>query len=152
MLEKLIIKEEEKKRKYEGINWWRPPMNWTATTNDEFYGEYVLSAHYIKGDSEGKMKATWNVPVKKAGYYDVYFHLDKMRSRGRDRKEEKGTYNFTIHADDGPEEAALEVHNAEKGWCHLGSFYFSSETAVVELSNKTDLRFVFADAVKIVEL
>lgn len=152
LLEKLIIKEEEKKRKYEGINWWRPPMNWTATTSDDFYGEYVLSAHYIKGDSEGQMKATWNVPVKNAGYYDVYFHLYKMRSRGRDRQEDKGNYNFIIHADDGAEEAALEVHNAENGWCHLGSFYFSSETAKIELLNKTDLRYVFADAVKIVEL
>jgi ABC-type transport system involved in multi-copper enzyme maturation permease subunit len=151
LLERLIIKEEETKRKYEGINWWRPPVNWTATTNDEFYGDYVLSGHYIKG-GEGDMKATWKVPVKKAGYYDVYFHLYKMRSRGRDRTEEKGNYNFTIYASDGPEEAALEIQNAENGWNHLGSFYFSPESAVIELSNKTELRFVFADAVKIVEL
>lgn len=152
LLERLIIKEEETKRKYEGINWWRPPTNWTATTNDEFYGDYVLSAHYVKGDKEGRMKATWNVPLKEPGYYDVYFHLTKMRSRGRNRQEEKGNYNFTIHAEDGLEEAALEVNSNDNGWCHLGSFYFDSEKAVVELSNKTDLRFVFADAVKLVEL
>ena len=152
LLERLIVKEEEKKRKYEGINWWRPPTNWTATTNDDFYGDYVRSAHYIKGNKEGQLSATWKVPVKKAGYYDVYFHLYKSRSYGRDRRDEKGNYNFTIHGEDGPEEAALEVHNAENGWSHLGSFYFDSETAVIELSNKTDLRFVFADAVKIVEI
>jgi ABC-type transport system involved in multi-copper enzyme maturation permease subunit len=152
LLEKLIIKEdEENKRRYEGINRWRPPVNWTATTSDEFFGEYVRSAYYIKG-GEGDMKATWNVPVKKAGYYDVYFHLYKMRSRGRDGNEDKGNYNFTIHGEDGPEEAALEVNNADNGWNHLGSFYFNQETAVIELSNKTDLRYVFADAVKIVEL
>uniref|UniRef100_UPI003217C1C2 golvesin C-terminal-like domain-containing protein n=1 Tax=uncultured Draconibacterium sp. TaxID=1573823 RepID=UPI003217C1C2 len=151
LLEKLIIKEEEKKRKYEGINWWRPPANWTATTNSDFYGEYVRSAHYIKAGI-GDMKATWNVPVKKPGYYDVYFHLKKMRNRGRHGNEEKGNYNFTIYAEDGAEEAALEVQNAEDGWCHLGSYYFDSETAVIELSDKTQLRCVFADAVKIVEL
>lgn len=151
LLEKLIVKDEEKKRKYEGINWWRPPMNWTATTNDSFYGEYVLSAYYIKG-GEGDMKATWNVPVKKPGYYDVYYHFYKSRSFGRDRKDEKGSYTFTIYGEDGPEEAILENQAAEQGWNHLGSFYFSSDKAVIELSNKTDLRFVFADAVKIVEL
>lgn len=152
LLERLIVKEEEKKRKYEGINYWRPAANWTATTNDEFYGDYVRSAHYIKGSSEGQLKATWNVPVKKPGYYDVYFHLYKSRGFGRDRREEKGNYNFTIHGEDGPEEATMEVQNAENGWNHLGSFYFSGEKAVVELTNKTELRYVFADAVKIVEL
>ncbi len=151
LLEKLIIKEEEEnKRKYTGINWWRPPTNWTATTNDEFYGEYVRSGHYIKS-GDGSMKATWNVPVEKAGYYDVYYHLYKPRSRRRDG-EEKGNYNFIIHGEDGPEEAALEIHNAENGWNHLGSYYFSTEKGVIELTNKSDLRMVFADAVKIVEL
>ncbi|MCY1722444.1 hypothetical protein OU798_18995 [Prolixibacteraceae bacterium Z1-6] len=151
LLERLIIKEEEKKRKYEGVNWWRPPTNWTATTNTDFYGEYVRSAHYIKAGI-GEMKASWNVPVKKPGYYDVYFYLTKMRSRGRDRNEENGNYNFTIYGEDGAEEAALEIQNADNGWCHLGSFYFGDEKAVIELSDKTQLRYVFADAVKIVEL
>ena len=151
LLEKLIIKEEEKTRKYQGINWWRPATRWTAITNDEFYGEYVRSGYYIKS-GEGDQVATWNVPVKKAGYYDVYFHLYKMRSHGRNRNEEKGNYNFTIHGDDGPEEAALDIQAAEGGWNHLGSYYFSPDTAKIELSNKTELRMVFADAVKLVEL
>ncbi len=151
LLEKMIVREKQQTRRYQGINWWRPPTSWTATTNDEFYGEYVRSGYYIKG-GEGDQVATWNVPVQKAGYYDVYFHLYKMRQRGRDRGEDKGNYNFIIHADDGPEEAALDIQNAETGWNHLGSFYFSPDTAKIELSNKTQLRMVFADAVKIVEL
>ncbi|MCE4563727.1 hypothetical protein INQ51_05345 [Maribellus sp. CM-23] len=151
LLEKMIVKEKEQTRRYQGVNWWRPPTSWTATTNDEFYGEYVRSGYYIKG-GEGDQVATWNVPVQKAGYYDVYFHLYKMRQRGRDRGEDKGNYNFIIHGDDGPEEVALDIPNAETGWNHLGSFYFSPDTAKIELSNKTQLRMVFADAVKIVEL
>jgi len=151
LLEKLIVKDEEQKRKYQGVNWWRPPTSWTATTNNELYGEYVRSGYYIKG-GEGDQIATWNVPVQKAGYYDVYFHLYKMRMRGRDRGEEKGNYDFIIHGDDGPEEVELDIQNAESGWNHLGSFYFSPDTAKIELTNKTQLRMVFADAVKIVEL
>lgn len=151
LLEKLVVREEETPRKYQGINWWRPATSWTAVTNDEFYGEYVRSGYYIKG-GEGDQVATWNVPVKKAGYYDVYFHLYKMRSRGRNRNQDKGNYNFTIHGDDGAEEASLDVQSADTGWNHLGSFYFSPDTAKIELSNKTQLKMIFADAVKLVEL
>jgi hypothetical protein len=151
LLEKLIVKEEETKRKYEGINYWRPPLNWTATTNSDFYGEYVRSAYYIKG-GDGSLKATWNVPVKKAGYYDVYFHFYKMRSHRRGGDEDKGEYNFTIYGDDGPESAALAGQNAEEGWNHLGSYYFHPDTAKIELSNNSQLRFIFADAIKLVEL
>lgn len=151
LLEKLIIKEKESASKYTGISWWRPPTNWTATTNSDFYGEYVRSAYYIKG-GEGNLKAKWKIPVKNPGYHDVYFHLYKQRSRGRDRGEEKGEYNIVIHSEEGEEEVMLEAQNADEGWNHLGSFYFSSDTALVELSNKSQLRFLFADAVKIVEL
>ncbi len=150
LLEKLIIKEEEKTSKYQGVNWWRPATSWTAVTNDEFYGEYVRSGYYIKG-GEGDQVARWNVPLKKAGYYDVYFHLYKMRARGRDRNEEKGNYNFIIHGEDVPEEAALDIAGAETGWSHLGTYYFSPDTALIELTNKTQLRMVFADAIKLVE-
>ena len=151
LLEKLIVKEEENKRRYEGINWWRPPLNWTATTNTDFYGEYVRSAYYIKG-GDGSQVATWNVPIKKAGYYDVYFHLYKTRSRRRDRSEDKGEYNFVISGEDGPENTALAHQSADEGWNHLGTYYFNPDTAKIELSNNTQLRFVFADAVKLVEL
>ena len=151
LLEKLIVKEDEKKQRYQGVNWWRPAISWTATTNSDFYGEYVRSAYYIKG-GEGDQVATWNLPITKAGYYDVYYHFYKMRPRGRDGQEEKGNYNFVIYGDDGAEEAALDSQNAENGWNHLGSYYFSSDTAKIELSNKTQLRMVFADAVKLVEL
>lgn len=152
LLEKLIIKEEVEESRYSSMSWWRPPTNWTATTNSDFYGEYVRSAYYIKGSSEGDMKATWNVPITKAGYYDVYVHYYKMRSRGRDRKEDRGEYAFTIHGDDGEEEALLEAQNAEEGWNHLGSYYFAPDTAKIELSNRTQLRYIFADAVKLVAL
>ncbi|WP_167616264.1 xanthan lyase [Maribellus sediminis] len=150
LLEKLIVKEEEKASKYQGVNWWRPATSWTAVTNEDFYGEYVRSGYYIKG-GEGDQVARWNVPIQSAGYYDVYFHLYKMRARGRDRNEEKGNYNFIIHGEDGPEQAALDIAGAETGWNHLGTYYFSPDTALIELTNKTQLRMVFADAVKLVE-
>lgn len=152
LLEKWILKKEANKSKYSGMNYWRPPTSWTLVTNTDFYGEYVRSAYYIKS-GEGELKAQWNVPLKKSGYYDVYFFFYKSRGfgRGRDQGEEKGEYHFTIFADDGKEETALASQNAETGWNHLGTFSFTSDTARIELSNKSELKIIFADAIKLVE-
>ena len=152
LLEKWILKEKKSQSKYAGMNYWRPPTNWTAITNSDFYGEYVRSAYYIKGGT-GDLKAQWNVPLKKPGYYDVYIHMYKARRMGRggDNQEDKGEYRFIIHGDEGAQESTLDSQNAEAGWNHLGTYYFTSDTALVELSNKSELRMIFADAVKLVE-
>ena len=153
LLEKWILEEDEGAQKYTGMNYWRPPTHWTAITNSDFYGQYIRSGYYTKG-GDGTQLAKWHVPIKKAGYYDVYYYFYKSRGfgRGRNRDNDKGEYNFTIYADDGPELQALNAQNADEGWNLLGSFYFSSDTALVELSDKSQLRMVFADAVKLVEL
>ncbi len=156
LLERWILKENEGGSKYKGMNNWRPPTSWTAITNTDFYGEYIRSGYYIKS-GDGSQVAKWHVPVSKPGYYDVYYHLYKSRGfrrgpGGGGGDEEKGKYIFTIHADDGAEEQELDIQSSDEGWNHLGSFYFSADTALVELSNKSELRMVFADAVKIVEL
>jgi hypothetical protein len=152
LLEKWLLKETEGTIKYSGMNYWRPPANWTAVTNSDFFGEYVRSAYYIKA-GDGSMKAKWHVPIDEPGYYDVYYHLYKPRRFGRGGGDsETGEYQFFIHGDDGREEQSLSIQNAEEGWNHLGSFYFSPDTALVELTNKSDSRMVFADAVRLVKL
>ena len=152
LLERLIIKEEKGEKKYSGMIYWRPPSNWTPVTDTEFYGEYIRSGYYIKS-GDGSLKAMWHVPVSEKGYYDVYYHLYKSRGfRRRGGSQEKGEYNFVIHSDDGAEEQTLSIQSADEGWNHLGSYYFSPDTALIELSNKCDMRIVFADAVKLVKL
>lgn len=151
LLEKWLAKDAEGKQKYSGMNYWRPPSNWTATTNSDFFGEYVRSAYFIKA-GDGSMKAKWNVPIEEAGYYDVYYHLYKPRRFGRGGNDDKGEYQFFIHGDDGIEEQSLGIQSAEGGWNHLGSYYFSPDTALIELTNKSESRMVFADAVRLVKL
>ena len=152
LLEKWLLKEDQGNKKYSGLNYWRPPTNWTAITNSDFYGEYVRSGYYIKS-GDGSLKAKWHVPIKTPGYYDLYYYLYKSRRFGRGGDDEdKGDYHFIIHSDDGAEEQTLGIQNADEGWNLLGSYYFSSDTALVELTNKSDVRLVFADAVKLVEL
>ncbi len=152
LLEKWFSKGTEGTRKYSGISYWRPPFNWTATTHTDFYGQYIRSGAYIKS-GDGSMKASWHVPVAEPGYYDVYYHLYKARSFGRrGGNEEQGDYQFFIHGDDGVEEQLLSIQSTEAGWNHLGSFHFSPDTALIELTNKTQARIVFADAVRLVRL
>jgi len=151
-LERLILKEEGTNVKYSGMIFWRPPTNWTPVTDTEFYGEYIRSGHYIKS-GDGSLKAKWHVPVFEKGYYDVYYHLYKHRGvRRRGRSDEGGEYHFIIHGDDGAEEQSLSIRGADEGWNHLGSYYFSPDTALIELTNKSDSRIVFADAVRLVKL
>ncbi|MBK6284567.1 MAG: hypothetical protein IPF54_19775, partial [Draconibacterium sp.] len=111
------------------------------------------SAYYIKGGT-GDLKATWSVPLKKPGYFDVYYHVYKARSwgRGGDNNDNNGDYNFTIYGDEGAQQSTLDGKNAEPGWNHLGTYYFTTDTALIELSNKSDAKkLLFADAVKLVE-
>lgn len=152
LLEKWLITEEEGTQKYSGMNYWRPPLNWTAVTNSDFYGEYIRSAYYIKS-GDGSMSAKWHVPLQESGYYDVYYHLYKPRRFGRrGGNEENGEYQFIIYGDDGAEEQSLSIQSAEEGWNHLGSFYFSPDTALIELTNRSDAQIIFADAVRLVKL
>ena len=154
LLEKWILKDEEIEgsKKYSGMNYWRPPTNWTAVTNSEFYGKYIRSGMYIKS-GDGSLKAKWHVPITEPGYYDVQYHLYKSRRFGRrGGDDERGEYHFIIHSDDGAEEQTLSIQSADEGWNNLGSFYFSPDTALIELSNESEIRIVFADAVRLIKL
>lgn len=160
LLHKWIIKEDETGLKYSGFRNWRPPLNWTLTTNSGFYGLYVRSAHYIKS-GPGDQTATWNLPVKETGRYDVYTYISQTGGRGggpggpggpgRRSGEERGEYHYFIHHDDGETEQTLQINTAESGWNLLGSFHLSPGAKVV-LNNKSTMRTVVADAIKIVKL
>ncbi len=152
LLERWLNDSDENAKKYSPMNFWRPPINWTAVTNSDFFGEYVRSAYYIKA-GDGSMKAKWHVPIEEPGRYDVYYHMYKPMRFGRGGGgDDRGEYQFFIHGEDGIVEQTLSVQNAETGWNHLGSFNFSEKEALVELTNKTETRVVFADAVRFVKM
>jgi hypothetical protein len=75
----------------------------------------------------------------------------RRMGRGGDNNEDKGGYNFTIYGDEGAQQSTLDSQNAEAGWNHLGTYYFTTDTALIELSNKSELKMIFADAIKLVE-
>lgn len=151
LLQRILLKEDLSAEKYIGFNTWHAPRTWRATTNSSFFGEFIRSAHYIRS-GDGKKKAIWNIPIKGDGTYEVFTHIIKTDRRGprRDNQDSGGEYTYTINHNGEKEEAVVDLKTAENGWNSLGSFYFSGDTAKIELSNKTTAQVVVADAVKLV--
>ncbi len=137
--------------KYKGTQVWRPPLNWTATTNDNFYGEFIRSAFYIKS-GDGSKFAKWKIPISEPGHYDVFYHVYKDESFGWDR-DVRGSYQFTIPHQNGTDRPTIELtKNSQPGWTSLGDYTFSADTITISLSNETKLRAIFADAIKLVKM
>ncbi|MBV5313302.1 MAG: hypothetical protein JZU47_08405 [Prolixibacteraceae bacterium] len=150
LLQKLLLKEDLTKEKYVGFNTWRAPRTWKATTNSSFFGEFIRSAHFIRS-GDGSKKASWNIPIKGDGTYEVFSHIIKQNQRGRrDNQDQGGEYTYTIYHNGEKEEVVIDLKTIDNGWNSLGSFYFSGDSAKVELGNKSSAQVVVADAIKLV--
>ena len=142
--------------RYSGVSNWRPPLQWTLTTHDKYYGTHIRSAYVIKSGS-GNQTATWKIPVSDAGQYDLFYWVYKpdelRRGRGRGRRgssEKDSEYHFKVRYDGQEENAYINLQQSDEGWSELGSYFFSNDTVEVVLNNDTKLTTVTADAVKIV--
>jgi len=132
--------------KYSGIAWKRP-VQWTATTNEGYYGKYIRSAYVIRGGN-GSQTATWKVPIPAAGRYDAYFYMFKTNDMRNNRFDPE--YRIRVEYDNETDDIRVNIARAEDGWELLGTYYFSGDTARITLTNESRLRLVTADAVKIV--
>jgi ABC-type transport system involved in multi-copper enzyme maturation permease subunit len=145
-LKSLVKKNKEDRYKYSAIWAWNPPREWKATLRSEFNGYYVHSAYYTRGGT-GERTAIWKAVLPEKASYDVYFYLDKVNLGWR-RNDRSSDYNFIVYHDNGVEKIDRSSEDAENGWNYLGTFSISSDTARVDLTNKTVGDIVFADAVK----
>lgn len=149
LLPKWLDKVEDTSFKYSGVSWWRPPLQWAATTNAGYYGKYIRSAYVIKS-GDGSQTATWKVPVPVSGQYDVFYHIFKDNEiRWNDRAQ--GEYHFIVHYGEEKEDAYINLRKANDGWEQLGTYFFDPDTVSIVLTNECKLRSVTADAVKIVK-
>jgi hypothetical protein len=140
--------------RYSGVFFWRPPLQWTLTTSDKYYGIRVRSAYVIKSGS-GSQTATWTIPVPSEGPYNVYYYVSKPEDNGfrvyNSKDGDKGPeYHFKVNHDGDEEHAYINMKRADEGWSLLGTYYFSADTVRVTLTNDCKLRSTIADAVKIV--
>ncbi|MBW8324601.1 MAG: hypothetical protein K0M50_07550 [Prolixibacteraceae bacterium] len=152
LLQKLLLNEDQVKERFIGFNTWRAPRTWRATTNSSFFGKFIRSAHYIRS-GDGNKKATWNIPIKEDGTYEVFSYIIKNDRRGprRDNQDSSGEYTYTVYHNGDKEDVIIDLKTADDGWNSLGSFYFSGDTVKVELGNKSTAQVVVADAIKLVK-
>ncbi len=149
LLPQWLDKVEETPFAYAGVSPWRPPLQWTATTNSGYYGTHTRSAYVIrKGD--GSQWAKWKVPVPSPGYYGVYYWPFNAEMRG-DRRRDNAEYHFKVEYGNETEDAYMELKRSDEDWVQIGMYYFDTDTIVVTLTNKCELRTITADAVRIVK-
>ena len=155
----------EKRDSYgEMFSWWAPEY-WQKTVQSQYYGKFIKSAHYTRSGA-GERTASWTAKLDGPGYYNVYTWLAGGRAPGgpgggpqggggnfegrggRTRNNPMQDLHYFIHHDAGSDEVTVEFENAENGWNHLGSYYFSGDSASVEISNLSEGRTVAADAIR----
>jgi len=143
---------------YMRMNTYNPPSNWMPAAYQNFYGKLIRSG-FLKKSGDGQDKVAWNVKLSESGDYDIYFHHEgsrrmrtgRDRSRPQDRSSRDRSYgkkHFLVYYEDGVEELAVDLKDAEDGWNHLGTFPLSAGKNRIELTDKNDVRYVTADAVK----
>lgn len=159
LLPQWLDRVDDNSFRYAGVSDWRPPLQWTLTTNDKYWGKHVRSAYVIKSGT-GSQTATWKIPVPEAGRYDLLYYVYKpdelRRGRGggrggRGRTGGDTEYHFKVKYDGDEDNAYINLQRSEEGWSIVGTYFFSDDTVQVVLGNNSKLRTVTADAVKIVK-
>ncbi len=136
-------------KKYYG-KWYRSYSKWLATTGSDFYGKSIRSAHFTRSGSGDKI-CTWSPELREEGFYDLYVYMmgkNQNQYTGRNRNNRQFNYHYTINHADGRDDIRYNISNAEPGWNYLGSYYFNQSGSSVVLTDKCELRTVYADAVK----
>lgn len=144
-------KNNESDSEFVGQGWGPGPSTWSLNADANYFGKIEHSAMFVRS-GEGNKTASWEKPLDKEAYYDVYVYLQEQRRFGPPgrggRRDPEGSYFYTVHHADGVEEIELSLKDFENGWNLLGSFYISSGTGKVVLSDKGGADRVIADAVK----
>lgn len=112
-----LLKPQDAKYKYRNFSAWQPPIQWTPTVNNNYYGQFVRSAMVIRSGGNGGDKnqtATRKIPVTTPGQYAVYYNIwenDNAFPPGN----RLGTYDFHITkpANAVDVEASLEYRRCE---------------------------------------
>ena len=164
-LSKWIDKARENNNEfaYEGFSDWRMYSQWTLVTDQNLYGDYIRSA-YIISPGDGAQYASWSVPLEVAGVYDVYYYASPSMYQNNNRNRRwnnnnnnnngrrvTNDYNFEIGQFNSSDHVSMNMWRADEGWNLLGTFRFEADTVKITLNNKSGIRVIVADAVRLVK-
>ncbi len=166
-----LFKVKKDETSFRGVNLFNPPVFWSKSMDQNYYGSLVRSAH-VKKSGEGEDKVIWNTDLKETGEYDIYFYnsISGRMQRGRMEMEMRiqaaqsrqsnergprrrffrgpGKKFFIIPHQYGTEDVEIDLEEAESGWVLIGSFQLEAGPNKVELTDKNEAGYVLADAVK----
>jgi hypothetical protein len=171
-LRKMLGLNKNEEISYQTINMWWAPEYWQPVIASTYYGKYVLSSVYTRS-GKGERSVIWKTPIKAPGYYDVYCWVGKavnrmsfrgangqrgggpgmqggpaMEQGGRKAEVLYKDMHYKVFHDEGIEDVTVDYENAEGGWNNLGRYYFSKDSAKVELTNQSSGRMVIGDAIR----
>ena len=73
----------------------------------------------------------------------------QQQRRGPEFAEHKVVYTYTVNSNEGSEDVEFRLDkDMDEGWNKIGTYHFPADTASVTLTNETNGRRVFADAIK----
>ena len=151
-----IDKRTEGDFKYKGSSG-RAPYRWTPVTGDAYYGDAIQSGYRIRS-GDGEQSVEWKIPVPEPGRYSFYTSATSNNNIQKLKKNKRTPiYEFTIDYGKGDEvvEVALSELNKYQTtptWVWINDFVVTADTAKVSLSNKSNLKEVTADAIRVVRL
>lgn len=158
-------KENDNEFIYEGFSDWRTFSQWTLVTDQNLYGDYIRSG-YIISPGDGSQYARWSIPLSVAGVYDLYFYVSPSlySNNNRNRRWNNNNnnnnnngrrvtsdYNFEIEQFNMKDHVSMNMWRADEGWNLLGTFRFEADTVRVTLNNRSSIRVIIADAVRMVK-
>jgi hypothetical protein len=124
------------------------PSRWSRRSISYAHGKYRHTAAIVRSGS-GERKAVFTAEIPRAGEWELEWHLPKRSSDGSDSGGGPGgTWQLSIVDESGDREVAFDAAVGEAGWNSLGRFDLTSGRVRVELSDATEGRYVYADAIR----
>ncbi len=122
------------------------PSDWSRITRPMSWGKYRHTIAAVKAGN-GEKKAVFTCTIPKAGQWDLELYIPAKETVFPGRK--WGTWHLTIKDSNGDErDITFDSNSATEGWNLSESFDLPEGDVSVTLSNKTDGKFVIADAIR----
>jgi hypothetical protein len=125
----------------------RAPSAWSRTSVDGAWGKYRHTMAVVRA-GEGEKRAIFAADIPRAGTWELEMHAPSSERRRRLMEAPRGTWHLVIEDDSGRYEATWDADKAETGWNVLDSYELAGGEVRVSLSDKSDGRIVFADAIR----
>ncbi|MBR3286445.1 MAG: hypothetical protein IKI72_01300 [Bacteroidales bacterium] len=155
-LSRWLHREQTSDYRYGTFAPFRPPVEWRAVVNNNFYGQFARSGYVVRTTGYGgvKQSATWKVYVDEPGTYDVFCNMwraDNAFLQQQGRMRQPVFYRFQVTQGKRVNVPfQVDYRRVQSGWTQLGTLVLERDTAFVTLFNDAELRYVAADAVKFV--